>query len=343
MRKFIVTFLGVFALAFAASAQSSSATHSQQTRTSQSGQTQKAQPAQQGSSASASASASAAASTSASANAGPASASSDSGTAVNADLLTTIDARKVHPGQRVEAKTTKDVKEGKRVVMRRGTKLVGHVTEAQAHTKANAQSAVGIVFDEAVMKNGETVPFHASIQALAAAQSMANAGMGDDDMMAGGGAMGGGAVRGGGGLVGGAAGGATGAVGSTAGMAGGAAGDVGRTAGGTLSSTTSAAGSVSNSVAGSTRGATGGLDAAGNLTSSSSGVFGLNGLNLASSVSNSTEGSVITSANRNVHLSSGTQMLLKTNSQLGHDADQQGHSANQHSSANQKPSRSVKQ
>ena len=337
MRKFIVTFLGVFALAFAASAQSSSATHSQQTRTSQSSQTQKAQPAQQGSSASASASASAAASTSASANAGPASASADSGTAVNADLLTTIDARKVHPGQRVEAKTTKDVKEGKRVVMRRGTKLVGHVTEAQAHTKANAQSAVGIVFDEAVMKNGETVPFHASIQALAAAQSMANAGMGDDDMMAGGGAMGGG------GLVGGAAGGATGAVGSTAGMAGGAAGDVGRTAGGTLSSTTSAAGSVSNSVAGSTRGATGGLDAAGNLTSSSSGVFGLNGLNLASSVSNSTDGSVITSANRNVHLSSGTQMLLKTNSQLGHDADQQGHNANQHSSANQKPSRSVKQ
>ncbi len=334
MRKFTVTFLGVFALVFAASAQS----NSQRTRTSQSSQSQKSQSAQQGSQASTSASASAAASTSAAANAGPASASADNSTAVNADLLTTIDARKAHPGQRVEARTTKDVKEGKHVVMRCGTKLVGHITEAQAHTKSNAQSAVGIVFDEAVMKNGETVPFHASIQALAAAQSMANAGMGDDDMMADGGAMGGGAVRGGGGLIGGAAGGATGAVGSTAGMAGGAAGNLGRTAGGTLSSTTSAAGSV----AGLARGATGGLDAAGNLTSNSSGVFGLHGLNLASSVSNSTEGSVITSANRNVHLSSGTQMLLKTNSQLGHDAGQQGHSAS-HSSPNQKPSRSVKQ
>ena len=324
MRKLCITMLAAVALACTASAQSSSVSSSGQANLS----AQKTQSAQQGSQAAASASA--ASSSSASANAGPASAGFSNGAAVNADLLTTIDARKCHPGQRVEARTTKDVKEGKRVVLRHGTRLIGHVTEAQAHTKAHAESAVGIVFDEAVIKRGQTVPFHASIQALAAAQSMANAGFGDDDMMAGGGAgaMGGGAVGGGGGLVGGAA----GAVGSTAGMAGGAAGNLGRTAGGTLGSATSAAGSASSNLRG--------LDAAGQLTSTSSGVFGMRGLNLGSSASNATEGSVITSANRNVHLSSGTQMLLRTNSQLGHDADQQGHSASKHSAPSQKPNQS---
>ncbi|HLW82348.1 MAG TPA: hypothetical protein VKS20_09935 [Candidatus Acidoferrales bacterium] len=326
MRKVCITVLAVVALALTASAQSSSVSSSGQANLS----AQKTQSAQQGSQAAASASA--ASSSSASANAGPASAGFSNGAAVNADLLTTIDARKCHPGQRVEAKTTKDVKEGKHVILRRGTRLIGHVTEAQAHTKAHAESAVGIVFDEAVIKKGETVPFHASIQALAAAQTMANAGFGDDDMMAGGGAgaMGGGAVGGGGGLVGGAA----GAVGSTAGMAGGAAGNLGRTAGGSLQSTTSAADSATGSAGGNLRG----LNAAGQLTSTSSGVFGMNGLNLSSSASNATEGSVITSANRNVHLSSGTQMLLRTNSQLGHDADQQGHGASHGQSGHPAPS-----
>jgi hypothetical protein len=36
----------------------------------------------------------------------------------------------------------------------------------------------------------------------------------------------------------------------------------------------------------------------------------LRGLNLASAASNQTEGSLVTSAERNVHLDSGTQMLL---------------------------------
>lgn len=327
MRKVGITLLAVVALAWTASAQSGSVSGSGQAGLS----AQKSQPAQPGTRAGASVSAQS--STSASANAGPVSANLQNDTAVNADLLTTIDARKAHPGQRVEARTTKDVKEGKRLIMRHGTRLIGHVTEAQARTKANAESAVGIVFDQAIVGKGETIPFHASIQALAAAQSMTDAGFGDDDMMSSGGAMGGGAARGGGGLVGGA----TGAVGSTAGMAGGAAGNLGRTAGGAVRSTTSAAGSASAAAGGNLRG----LDAAGNLTSTSSGVFGLNGLNLSSSASNATEGSVITSANRNVHLSSGTQMLLKVNSHAGHDPD--GAGASKHPAPSRTPNRGEKQ
>ena len=46
------------------------------------------------------------------------------------------------------------------------------------------------MFDHAVLKNGQEVPFNASIQALASAQSATAASTGADDMMASGGGMG---------------------------------------------------------------------------------------------------------------------------------------------------------
>jgi hypothetical protein len=221
-------------------------------------------------------------------------------------LDTSLDARKCHPGQRVVAKTTRDVKEDGQVVLHKGTQLIGHVTETEARTKANAESSLGIVFDEAVMKDGKSVPFHAAIQALAQAQS--ETAVGGDDLMSSSDAMGSaGALGAGGSRGGGMLGGAGSAVSSAGGVAGGAAGSLGQTAGGTLRSTSSVAGSATGSARG--------LDAAGQLTSTSSGVFGLRGLELSSAVSNATEGSVITSKQGSVHLSSGTQMLLRITGQ----------------------------
>jgi hypothetical protein len=49
----------------------------------------------------------------------------------------------------------------------------------------------------------------------------------------------------------------------------------------------------------------------GQLTSGSSGVFGLQGLNLTSAASNGTQASVVNSTSRNVHLDNGTQMVLQ--------------------------------
>jgi len=46
-------------------------------------------------------------------------------------------------------------------------------------------------------------------------------------------------------------------------------------------------------------------------------VFGLHGLNLSAAGSNATEGSVITSAGKNVHLDSGTRLLLVSQSEAG--------------------------
>ena len=299
MNKLGFSFLLVVALASTAVAQSADQQYRPSDRQqAQSKQTKPAQSNDKQSGAPEAVSASASNSGSASANAGGSSASLSSGTAINAELLTTLDARKCHPGQRVVAKTTQDVKQNGHVVLRKGTRLIGHVTEAQAKTKANAESAVGIAFDQAEIKKGHEVPFHAAIQAVAATRTMSAASL-DDDMMAPSGPP-----MGSGGAMGGSmAGGAIGGIGSAAGTSGNMAGNLSRTASGGIGATSATAASAEGNLRG--------LNAAGQLTSTSSGAIGMKGVNLTSSASNSTEGSVITSAKRNVHLSSGTQMLLK--------------------------------
>jgi hypothetical protein len=255
-------------------------------------------------------SASASASTSASAQNGQTNASLASGTAFNAALSSPVDSKKCKPGDTVAAHTTEAVKSEGKTVIPKGSKLAGHVTQASARAKGEAESTLGIVFDRAILKNGEEIPLNVAIQALASAQSSASAAGADTDTMGGLGASAAGSgMSGGRGGLGGvtsAAGGAVGTVTNTA-------ANVGGVAGGAVNSTTNAAGGV----AGTSKGAVGGLNAAGQLTSNSQGVFGLNGLNLNAAASNATQGTVITSAGKNVHLESGTRMLLVAQAQAG--------------------------
>src|SRR6266436_2032379 len=241
-------------------------------------------------------------SASTSANAGRSSAALSNGTAMNAALSQPVDAKKNKPGDPVTAKTTEATKSEGKVVIPKGSKLVGHVTECKQRRKEEKESALGMVFDKAILKNGEEIPLNVTLRAIAAAQTAAASSGGGDDLSAGGGAMGGARASGGGALSGvrSTAGAATGAVTNTAANAGGV-------AGGAVNSTVNAAGAA--------RGAVGGLNAAGQLTSNSQGVFGLEGLNLNSAVSNSTQGSLITSTSKNVHLDSGTQLLLVSQGQ----------------------------
>jgi hypothetical protein len=257
-----------------------------------------------GSQTSGSAAGSASHSSAASASAGPASLDISSGTTLNADLLTTVDARKNKPGDRVVARTTSDVKQGGHVVLRKGTKLIGHVTQAQARSKGSSESSLGVVFDQAVMKNGQEAPIHLAIQALAASQSAASAALAGDDAM---GSVGAVSSASSAGRSGGLASGVGSTVNGAAGATGNAAGNLGRAAGSTVDATARTA----SSAAGNARG----LDAAGQLASSSTGVFGLRGLSLNSELSNATQGSVVSSSSQNVHLDSGTQMVLRVISQ----------------------------
>ncbi len=244
-------------------------------------------------------------STPATANEGNASANIPNGTKIDATLATSLDAKRSRPGDDVEVRTEEDVKEDGKVVLKRGTHLVGHVTQAQARASGQTQSQLGIVFDHAVLKNGQEVPFSASIQALASAQSAASVSSGADDMMASSNGLGAvqGSARGGRGFVGGVASNAGATAGATAGTVMNTSNSVPLNAGGTL-----------NTVARSS-GAVGGPTSTGRLASNSSGVFGLEGLSIDSAASSATQGSMIVSATKNVHLDSGTQLLLRTTGQ----------------------------
>jgi hypothetical protein len=264
-----------------------------------------------------------------SAQAGKSSADIANGTTMNATLAHPVDAKKNKAGDAVTAKTTEAVKSGGRVIIPKGSTLKGHVTQASARGAGQTESVLGITFDRVVMSDGREMPVNFSVRAISAADSMTTSSSSFNDGglssggMAGGGAGGGGHMSGGGGGV-------LGGVGSTAGGAvgatGGVVGNVGSTANGTVGSATNVgnaanlngATNAGGSLVGNTRGTTGGLNSAGQLTSNSQGVFGMNGLNLqtVAAGSNSTQGTLITSTDRNVHLDSGTRMLLAAQGQV---------------------------
>jgi hypothetical protein len=94
------------------------------------------------------------------------------GSIIPVQLTKSIDAKKVKTGDAVEAKVTQDLKSGNgEVVVPKDTRVIGHVTEAQARNKEQKESQVGIAFDHAVMKNGGDVALPLSIQAIIAAPS----------------------------------------------------------------------------------------------------------------------------------------------------------------------------
>ena len=100
-----------------------------------------------GASASGNASASTKASGNAGANGANASSSLSSGTNLQAELTKSLDAKKAKVGDEVTAKVTQDVKSNGQVVVRKGSKLIGHVTEAKARSQGDQESRLGIAFD----------------------------------------------------------------------------------------------------------------------------------------------------------------------------------------------------
>jgi hypothetical protein len=230
----------------------------------------------------------------AAAGAGDASAILSSGATMQAELTKSVDAKKAKAGDAVTAKLTQDVKSNGKVVLRKGSKLVGHVTEAQAKDKQNAQSKLGIVFDKAMVKGGQEVSFNSVIQALAPPAQGTLSVAGDDTGDVGGG-------RGNGGM---------GGVRTTGGPLGGAVGAAASTSEAAAGSVANTAGSVTNSTVGGVNGSVNNA-ANGTFNSATRGVVGMPGVALNTAAAGSAQGSVISSASRNVKLDSGTQMVLQ--------------------------------
>ena len=253
------------------------------------------------------------------------------GSELNATLTKPLDAKKNKPGDEVVATVTQDVKSNGQIVIPRGAKLIGHVTQTKAHGTGKASASASRATDGAASATGSTSGAASTAAstanaatkltgtAAAAADSSSRLGVVFDRAVLKNGsevplqatiqALAAAKVSefvpsieprrpNGESVLGGVSNTASGTLGGASSIGGAATGTVGSTV---QSGTHASAGAL------------GGLNAAGNLSSGSRGVFDMKGLSIQSATTGSAQGSVITSPTRNVHLDAGTQMLLTIN------------------------------
>ena len=89
------------------------------------------------------------------------------GSDVVAELSKSVNVKKVKLGDPVKATVTQDLLAQGKIIIRRGSKLVGHVTEAKVRSKEDEESRLGVVFDKALLKGGGEIDFTAAVRALA--------------------------------------------------------------------------------------------------------------------------------------------------------------------------------
>ena len=183
------------------------------------------------------------------------------GTALQAELIRGLDARKAKPGDAVVARSQQDLKLRGEILIPKSARLIGHVVEAQKKERGKPESTLGIAFDKAILRDGREVTITASIQALAPPSILAEE-TGDTDLQ----------IRN-----------APAAKPRTSGLLPGAIRTI-------LPETPASTDS--------------------SLTTSTTGVVGLQGLQLESATS-MVGGSVIHSSSRDVRLESGTRLILR--------------------------------
>jgi hypothetical protein len=211
------------------------------------------------------------------------------GSVIPVQLTKTVDAKKVKTGEEVVAKVTQDMKtQSGEVLVPKDTKVIGHVTEAQARNKEQKESELAISFDQAVL-NGSSVQLPMSIQAIIGQQqnnNNANASGGASDQGAAG------VPAGGGGAPAGGSAGRTGAMGT---------------------------GTPPPNTAPGAGAGTPPPDQSNNpahpvINAQTQGVIGISNMTLAPAP-NANQGSLMTSEKNNVKLESGTMLLLKVKQQ----------------------------
>jgi hypothetical protein len=208
------------------------------------------------------------------------------GSVIPVQLIRTIDAKKAKPGDEVVARVTMDLKTTSgEVVVPKDTKVVGHVTEAQARNKEQKESQVAIAFDHAVLK-GADVSLPMSIQAVIAPPG-SNANNGSNDQGASSAPT-------------------SSAPASPAGNSRSGSGSMG-SAGQTQPST-----NATPNAAGEGTPAPKEANARPQITGNTQGVVGISNLKLEPAKT-AAQGSVLSSEKNNVKVESGTMLLLKVN------------------------------
>jgi len=88
---------------------------------------------------------------------------------VTGELVKKIDSKNAKAGDEVVVKTTENATFADGTAIPKGSKIMGHVTEVQAHDNTNENSKVTLQFDQAELKGGQTMPIKSVLQSLSAA------------------------------------------------------------------------------------------------------------------------------------------------------------------------------
>lgn len=223
---------------------------------------------------------------------------------VNTELESKLDAKHAKVGDPVVVKTTERTTTADGTVLPKGTRLVGHIASVQAHSKESENSQMAIQFDRAELKGGQTVAIQSEIRSIAPPPNTSAFASTDGPADFGGSPMaGGGRVSGGGRVGGGLLGGGSAAVGGFSNAAGRVGTGLDAGANDSLRATDHVAG---DAAAGLGKNAKLGTNAAGGFAMHETAIPGLM---LAGDASGRTAG-MLSSSKQNVHLESGTQMVL---------------------------------
>ena len=96
----------------------------------------------------------------------PAKASAAPTVFISGELSKSLDAQRAHVGDVVEAKVSADLVAGGKIVLARGTKIVGRITAVKRHGKDSPGSSLGVSFDHFVLKDGENIAAKLVLQAI---------------------------------------------------------------------------------------------------------------------------------------------------------------------------------
>lgn len=198
-------------------------------------------------------------------------------TTVEAALSGTIDSKNAKVGDEVVLKTTKSIKQFGEVVVPKGSKLIGRITEVTKKGRNSGGSRLGILFDR-LEGNDLYTPITASIMSITDVRAASSLdGVAESDIMGSSSTSSRASTSAGGGLLGG----------------------VGGTVGGVVNTTTQVAGSA--------------VGTAGQTVGTTTGIVGqsVNGLQISQSASGSASGSTILSTrDKNVRLEKGIMFNL---------------------------------
>ena len=85
---------------------------------------------------------------------------------VTGELEKKLDSKNAKPGDPVILKTTEKATTADGVVIPKGSRIIGHVIDVQAHSKETPNARLTIQFDQAEIKGGQTLPIQTVMESV---------------------------------------------------------------------------------------------------------------------------------------------------------------------------------